>query len=141
MPLPYHPLILTAPAHHGLCSTHLCSTQSNNNYIFWKWFDYCLYSAINKLSQKERGNYKTYVSLNSNIKLLFEFIECGFFKTYLSTTWIKDIAMKHLKNGIIFEIDEEFRKNSISCDVSWISKYGNNECEILIARSIDTKAN
>eukprot|EP01084_Bolivina_argentea_P259414 437708_1 len=42
---------------------------------------------------------------------------------------------------MIFEIDEAFRAKAICCDVSWISKFGITECEILIARSIDAVLN
>ena len=39
--------------------------------------------------------------------------------------------------GILFEIDKTFREKAICCNVWWISKFGQTECEILITRSID----
>eukprot|EP01084_Bolivina_argentea_P179908 310845_1 len=43
----------------------LCKTQRNGDYKTWKWFDYCLYYAIRKLSKRESGSYKIYTGLES----------------------------------------------------------------------------
>eukprot|EP01084_Bolivina_argentea_P041254 76118_1 len=114
----------------------LCQKQRNGDYETWKWFDYCLYNAIHKLSKREYGEYKIYTGLK-NVKLDKKYIECGYFTTYVSTSWDKDIALQFIQNeGMLIEIDNNFRENAICCDVSWISRYG-YESEILIARSID----
>lgn len=38
-------------------------------------------------------------------------------------------------NGMIIQIDPNFKKKGYCCDVSWISKFP-DECEILFARSM-----
>eukprot|EP01084_Bolivina_argentea_P044961 82753_1 len=38
----------------------LCKFQRMGNYKKWRWFDYCLWNAINKLNKKESGQYKLY---------------------------------------------------------------------------------
>eukprot|EP01084_Bolivina_argentea_P104696 187458_1 len=47
----------------GECNFDLCKTQRNGDYKKWKWFDYCLYNAIHKLSKREYGLYKIYTGL------------------------------------------------------------------------------
>eukprot|EP01084_Bolivina_argentea_P096779 173977_1 len=39
------------------CNYDLCSSQRNGNYQKWKWFDFCLFNGIQKLSAKETGSY------------------------------------------------------------------------------------
>ena len=69
-------------------------------------------------------------------------MDVGYFKTYVSTSWIKQIAEEFVRDeGMLFEIQPKFREHAICCDVSWISKFGFSECEILIARSIDAVRN
>eukprot|EP01083_Nonionella_stella_P157203 510104_1 len=127
------------------CNERLCNAQRDGDYDKWKWFDYCLYNAVLKLSQRECGSYAIYTALK-DVKLQYEFIERGCLKTYLSTTWVEDIALQFMEMDaydkyILFEMDGEFREKCIGCDVSWISKFGSNECEVLIARSIDNAHN
>ena len=125
----------------GESNYDLCKSQRNGDYHKWKWFDYCLYNAINKLSKREYGSYKIYTGL-CGTKLKDKYIDCGYFKTYVSTSWMKQIAQTFADDtGMIFEIDDKFRENAICCDISWISKFGISECEILIARSIDAVFN
>ncbi len=47
------------------------------------------------------------------------------------------------KKGMMLEIDESYRSNDnvLCCDVSWISSFGEAECEVLIARSKGDKNN
>eukprot|EP01084_Bolivina_argentea_P273426 465756_1 len=119
----------------------LCKAQRNGNYNIWIWFDYCLFNAINKLSKREYGSYKIYTGLAST-KLTMKYVKIGYFKTYVSTSWVKQIALSFVDDdGMMFEINDSFRENAICCDVSWISKFGLNECEVLIARSIDAVFN
>ena len=60
----------------------------------------------------------------------------------MSASWIKEVALTFTDaEGMLFEIGECFREDAICCDVSWISKYNMNECEILIARSVDATMN
>eukprot|EP01084_Bolivina_argentea_P288778 495703_1 len=125
----------------GDSNYELCKEQRNGEYEKWKWFDYCLYNAIIKLSKREYGCYKIYTGLSST-NLPHKYVEIGYFKTYVSTSWVREIAETFTDDtGMIFEINETFRQDAICCDVSWISKFGLNECEILIARSIDAVLN
>eukprot|EP01084_Bolivina_argentea_P208790 355834_1 len=125
----------------GQSNYDLSKCQRNGNYRKWKWLDLCLFNAIIKLSKREHGRYKIYTGLGST-KLKNRYVKCGYFKTYVSTSWIKQVAEVFVENdGMLFEIQDSFRENAICCDVSWISKFGLNECEILIARSIDAVLN
>eukprot|EP01084_Bolivina_argentea_P296274 510231_1 len=125
----------------GDCNYDLCKTQRDEDYIKWNWFDYCLHNAINKLSKREHGSYKIYTGLGST-RLKTKLVKCGYFKTFVSTSWVKYIALTFVDDqGMLFEIDKTFREKAICCDVSWISKFGQSECEILIARSIDSVFN
>eukprot|EP01084_Bolivina_argentea_P259415 437710_1 len=125
----------------GESNYELCKSQRNGDYKTWKWFDFCLYHAIFKLSKRENGSYKLYTGLSST-KLVDNFVEIGYFKTYVSTSWVRQIAETFTDDsGMMFEIDEKFRQKAICCDVSWISKFGQTECEILIARCVDAELN
>ena len=56
--------------------------------------------------------------------------------TYISTTYIKDIALIFTENnGMIIELTEDVCDEFVCCSVEWISKF-KDECEILLARSI-----
>ena len=72
------------------------------------------------------------------------FVECGYFVTYVSTSWKKEVSKAFMKDqGMMIHIDEEYRNDKWSvycCDVSWISKFP-DECEILFARSLPTNIN
>eukprot|EP01084_Bolivina_argentea_P031437 58188_1 len=110
--------------------------QRIGNFETWKWFDYCLYHAIQKLSMREWGSYTLYSGMNG-VRLKTKIMKNRFFKTYTSSSWIKGIAelfstgdpvktAKEKRNkGMIMQIDESFRESfdSICCDVSWISKF------------------
>eukprot|EP01083_Nonionella_stella_P086690 240982_1 len=116
------------------CNYDLCSSQRNGNYIKWKCFDYSLHIAIKLLHEKEHGSYKLYSGLN-HVKLDKKEIECGYFVTYVSSSWSKDVALAFMNGeGLVIEMDEKLRKFFRCCDVSWVSKFP-DECEILIDRS------
>eukprot|EP01083_Nonionella_stella_P246949 856776_1 len=120
------------------CNYDLCASQRDGDYSKWKWFDHCLYEAIRRLSQRERGCFSVYSGLN-NVKLPTKSVKCGYFKTYVSTAWNKDVAQAFMGNdkGMIINIDKEFKNDDYvyCCDVSWISKFP-DECEVLFARSM-----
>eukprot|EP01084_Bolivina_argentea_P075899 137543_1 len=119
------------------CNYDLCSSQRNGDYKKWKWFDYCLYHAIETLSLCEHGSFPVFSGLNS-VKLNKKAIENGYFVTYVSTSWNKRVAKAFMKgDGMIIQIDKQFKNNELiyCCDLSWISKFP-DECEILFARSI-----
>eukprot|EP01084_Bolivina_argentea_P250788 420360_1 len=78
------------------CNYNLSKSQRNGNYHKWKWFDYCLYNAISKLSKREYGTYKIYTGLTLT-KLVDKYVEVGYFKTYVSTSWIKHIALTYIE--------------------------------------------
>eukprot|EP01084_Bolivina_argentea_P057261 104649_1 len=116
------------------CNYDLCSSQRSGNYQKWKWFDYCLFNAIKEIRFKETGCYKLYSGLNK-VKLNKKEVLMGYFQTYTSTSWIRDVAVSFMEDeGMIIEIDEKIRNWFVCCDVSWISKFC-DESEILIARS------
>eukprot|EP01084_Bolivina_argentea_P051808 95277_1 len=119
------------------CNYDLCSSQRNGEYKKWQWFDYCLYNAINELSVREKGDFAVYSGLNG-VKLNKKKINKGWFKTYVSSSWIKEVATSFMGNdqGMIFQIDKKFKKDGYikCCDVSWISKFP-DEKEVLFARS------
>ena len=114
----------------------MCSSQRKGDYKKWKWFDYCLWHAIDELSCFEKGDFKVYTGLSgvkSNIKET-----SGHFVTYVSTSWRKEVSRAFMKGnkGMIIEIDKQYKNNwdVHCCDVSWISKFP-DECEVLFARS------
>ncbi len=87
------------------------------------------------MSQNENGTYKLYSGLNK-VKLTKNDISLGYFPTYTSTSWIKEVATNFMYDeGMLIQIDKEMRNFFVCCDVSWISKFP-DECEILISRSI-----
>eukprot|EP01084_Bolivina_argentea_P304097 525120_1 len=119
------------------CNYDLCSSQRNEDYDKWKWFDYCLWNAIYKLSERESGSFNVYSGLNK-VKLNKKSIKNGYFVTYVSTSWSKDVAKSFMSgDGMMIQINKEFMSNEnvICCDVSWISKFP-DECEILFVRSV-----
>ena len=94
-----------------------------------KWFDSCLYHAIQISNEDETGCYKLYTGLH---------------KVQLNKRSIKNGYLWHMlvphgfwmTEGMIIEIDKESRDWFICCDVSWISKFP-NDCEIFIARGLN----
>eukprot|EP01084_Bolivina_argentea_P202571 346095_1 len=116
------------------CNYDLCATQRKGDYQKWKWFDYCLYEAIFKLRCNETGSFFVYSGLNG-VKMDKKKIKNGYFATYVSASWKKEVSQAFMGNeGMIIQIDEEF-KHKAGCDVSWISKFW-GECEVLFARSL-----
>ena len=100
----------------------------------------CLYNAILAVSKRERGRYPVYSGLNG-VKLDTKVVSNGFFVTYVSTSWKKEVSEKFIgvKKGMIIHFDVEYRdcgSDVPCCDVSWISKFP-DECEVLFARPID----
>eukprot|EP01084_Bolivina_argentea_P085363 154268_1 len=115
------------------CNHNLCETQRNDNFDKWKWFDYCLHSAINKLSKVENGKYRVYTGLTS-VQMDKPSLKKCYFKTYMSTSWNKEVARGFAVCGLLIEFDENIRSYQLACDVSWISHFP-NEMEVLFARS------
>eukprot|EP01083_Nonionella_stella_P291268 991166_1 len=118
------------------CNYDLCESQRDGNYKKWHWFDFCLYNAIYKLSQLESAECKLFSGL-CGVNFDVKNISKGYFVTYVSSTWNKDVAMGFVgAEGMIIEIDQSIQsdKHFVCCDVSWISGFP-HECEILIARS------
>ena len=119
------------------CNYDLCSSQRNGDYDKWKYFDYCLWNAIQKLSSQENGKYPVYSGLNG-VKINEKVVTNGYFVTYVSTSWQKNVSEAFTQgNGMMIHFDEEFTDRGWirCCDVSWISKFP-DECEILFARSV-----
>ena len=100
--------------------------------------DKLLYEAINKLSYKETGSFPVFSGLNG-VKLDQKRIWSGYFVTYTSTSWRKEVSEQFMggNQGMIIEIGEKYKNDRYvnCCDVSWISKF-KDECEILFARSL-----
>ena len=117
----------------------MCASQRNGDYLKWKWFDKCLYKAIVGLSHLEQGRFGVYSGL-SGVKMDQKIVSRGFFVTYVSTSWKKEVSEKFMggKGGMMICFDEAFKDNFgiYCCDVSWISKFP-DECEVLFARSVD----
>eukprot|EP01083_Nonionella_stella_P181641 651315_1 len=83
-----------------------------------------------KLSQWEIGEYPVYSGIN-NVMLNQRGIKSGHFKSYVSASRNIDVARAFKgETGMLIEI--ESRKQFTCCDVSWISKFP-NEQEILFA--------
>ena len=121
------------------CNYDLCASQRSGNYSKWKFFDLCLYEAIKELSIHEKGQYPVYSGLNG-VKMDTKFVRRGFFVTYVSTSWRKEVSEMFMgkDKGMIIHFDEDYRNNDqvFCCDVSWISKFP-DECEVLFARSLN----
>ena len=120
----------------GDCNYALCAAQRNGDYNTWKWFDYHLYNAIQKLSVVEKGSFTVYSGLNK-VKLDRKHVKGGYFVTYVSTSWRKEVATGFMAgDGMLIQIDKEFKNDDMifCCDVSWISKFP-DECEVLFTRS------
>ena len=120
------------------CNYDLCSSQRSGQYEKWKWFDLLLYEAINKLSYKETGSFPVFSGLGG-VKMNTKLVYSGYFVTYTSTSWRKEVSQGFMggNEGMIIEICKEYKDDRyvFCCDVSWISKF-KDECEILFARSL-----
>ena len=90
-----------------------------------------------ELSRKEIGSFPVFSGL-SGVKLNKRTVDNGYFVTYVSTSWKKEISEMFMggNEGMILEIDKAYKSDVAvyCCDVSWISKFP-DECEILFARS------
>ena len=81
-----------------------------------------------------------YSGLNG-VKLDRKHVAKGYFVTYISTSWKKEVSQAFMKGqGLMLHIDEKYRDGTWRdgvrcCDVSWISKFP-DEGEILFARSL-----
>eukprot|EP01083_Nonionella_stella_P153809 494659_1 len=119
------------------CNYDLCKSQRNGDYKKWKIFDYSLSNAIELLSKHEKGSCKLYSGLRS-AKMDKKEISQGFFPTYVSCSWVKDVSeafmRDHTGKGMIIEFDKDVRETFRCCDVSWISKFP-DEYEILMSRT------
>ena len=86
------------------CNYDLCAAQRNGNYYKWKFFDHCLFSAIQTLSKKERGRYPVYSGLNG-VKMNRKVVTNGYFVTYVSASWRKEVAHAFMKDeGLLIYI-------------------------------------
>ena len=95
------------------------------------------------MSSKETGLFPVYSGL-TGVKMDTK-TESGYFVTYVSTSWKKEVSKAFMgkKKGMIIEFDKEYKVNKYivnCCDVSWISKFP-DECEILFARSVGLGTN
>eukprot|EP01083_Nonionella_stella_P113529 334731_1 len=128
------PLMLSIVLYTGCdCNYDLCASQRSGNFKKWIVFDYCLGTAVDKLNHAEYGEYPVYSGVGG---VMLEFGKeksiAGFLSTFTSTSWDKNVAERFCgPSGMIVGLGSEFRKSG--CDVSWISKFGNSEKEILFA--------
>ena len=97
----------------------------------------CLWHAIRKLSDRETGSFSVFTGLKG-VKLDRKMIKDGYFVTYVSASWNKQVSKMFIQGdtGMMIEIDKEYKDHMFvyCCDVSWISRFP-DECEILFARS------
>eukprot|EP01084_Bolivina_argentea_P056503 103413_1 len=125
------------------CNYNLCRCQRNGDYKTWVVFDYILDKAIKKLAAKEYGCYPLFSGIG-DVRINFEeekgtcfsdkipYIK-AYLCTFTSTSWDKSIAKRFAgSRGMIVAFESDKRKEG--CDVSWISKYGESEKEILFSR-------
>eukprot|EP01083_Nonionella_stella_P086514 240396_1 len=66
----------------------------------------------------------------SGVKMNIKSVRSGYFVTYTSTTWQKEVAKEFMDgDGMIVTIDKEFKNEHgvKCCDMSWISKFP-DEC-------------
>ena len=127
----------------------MCASQRSGDYDKWKWFDLCLWWGIRKLSLREKNSFPVYSGLNG-VKLNKKCVKRGFFVTYVSTSWQKEVsiafmngsASEQAKKGMIIKFHGNYGGSRWinCCDVSWISKFP-DECEILFARGLRLASN
>ena len=116
----------------------MCACQRNKDYDKWRWFDLCLGLGIMTLNFREKGGVHKLYSGLKNVKLTKSRVFEGHFVTYVSSSWRREVAESFAENsGMIIEFDKNYRSTFgvFCCDVSWISKFGDNESEVLISRS------
>ena len=95
-----------------------------------------MYTALKRLSERESGTFRCYSGLNG-VRLSESFMEEGWFVTFVSTSWKKEVSKAFMGRvrGSIICVEENFKEQSVCADVSWISKFP-DECEVLFARSV-----
>ena len=103
----------------GDCNYELCKAQRSGDYATWKWFDRAVFDQV--------------AAKNCRLRLFQDVCE------HLVDEGHRSVL--HGRNGMLFEIDGRFRERAVCCDISWIFKFGQSECEVLIARSIDAMLN
>eukprot|EP00486_Rosalina_sp_Unknown_P014863 CAMPEP_0201594142 /NCGR_PEP_ID=MMETSP0190_2-20130828/191545_1 /ASSEMBLY_ACC=CAM_ASM_000263 /TAXON_ID=37353 /ORGANISM="Rosalina sp." /LENGTH=447 /DNA_ID=CAMNT_0048053629 /DNA_START=34 /DNA_END=1377 /DNA_ORIENTATION=- len=131
------------------CNYDLCASQRSGDYKKWVVFDYVLNQACHKLSRAEDGRYPCYSGVGG---VMMDFKDCeyvcdmpcfsskdkipckkGRLCTFTSTSWDINVAKRFCgSKGMIVAIGSD--KRSWGCDVSWISKFGMSEKEILFRR-------
>ena len=126
----------------AMCNYDLCKSQRSGDYHKWIVFDYVLDTAISKLASAEDGKYPCYsgvggvmMKFNDKQKDCTNTFLCkkGRLCTFTSTSWDFNVAKRFCgSTGMIVAIGGDKRK--FGCDVSWISKYGLSEKEILYSR-------
>ena len=107
------------------CNFDLCMSQRNGNYNKWKWFDYLLYKSIFTLSSCQTGNFAVYSGLN-NVKLNTKEIELGYFVTYVSTSWKKDVAKSFINFSDVNNNDYENKMNDDDDDENKVDIINDN---------------
>eukprot|EP01084_Bolivina_argentea_P285381 489370_1 len=125
------PLMLSIILYTGCqCNYDLCAAQRNGNFKKWVIFDYCLSCALTKLKNAEYGEYPVYTGVG-NVMIDFKKKQSsGFLSTFTSTSWDKKVAERFCgPYGMIVALESNFRK--WGADISWISKFGQSEKEIL----------
>ena len=94
-------------------------------------------------AEKEVGAFSVYSGLGG-VKMDRKTVSNGYFVTYVSTSWRKEVSEQFMggNEGMIIHIDKDYKSANVlvrCCDVSWISKFP-DECEILFARPLPGSA-
>lgn len=121
------------------CNYAMCKSQREGDYQTWPVFDYCLNNAIHKLSDHETGEYTVFSGVG---KCQLDFKKMNqnayYMTTFVSTSWKMDVAKEFLDmnggEGVLLTFSKEYRSKAACADVSWISKFGESEKEVLFAR-------
>eukprot|EP01084_Bolivina_argentea_P255891 430584_1 len=125
------------------CNYDLCRSQRSGNFRKWPVFDYCLNNAISKLATHEKGRYPVYTGIGG-CQIDFKNLdknEAYYMSTFVSTSCDVNIAKRFLgdKGGVIIAVDPNSRNDALCGDVSWISKFGESEKEVLFSRQRDAR--
>ena len=125
----------------GECVYDMITEQCmNGNYLKWKWFDKCLFDAIDKLSFAQHSSYPIYSFIDGKkYKKKARAFRRGYLNSYITATKSRKIAMtsiNHKYGGIVIEWNTSFiSKYNKCCNVQWISLFP-DEQEIIIQRSV-----
>lgn len=115
---------------------HMCKAQRSDDYATWKWLDYLLQSAIQKLSERESGDFPAFSGVDAVQMDVTE--DEGYFPTYVSTSRSESQASRFIinNNSMMLHFDPSFKddRHNKWADISWISKF-RVEDEVLFARS------